>query len=437
MADTSKPAYSAAFDAQVDIKRHAACDECRKRKLKCSGEPAGCARCLKQKLTCHYSEQKQMGRPRKRQKTDDEPPTPSQKRGVATSPRPIQPAVAKIGLEQPCQAEIIDPALAVMHNERSQFENICTAPVAQAIRSQRTTSNQSNGTPVLDTGTPPSQNRAPTPDTFDIFNTAYPTDVAQWPDFSTLEMLPLPVGDKFSGVEPDGLSSIDPDVNPEALSNLPSVPACPCLPNLYLTLSTLSTLSSFPFTRQTINTVESAYKTAKGVIYCPVCPQKFDTGSSNLMLACTLLNVLADQWNRLRKLVPDELRKSFGTVESQKSFVTTKEGQEWRLFVHNMIRAYAFGDAAIPTPPGVPASAPDTYPPLTLNGLCNALERRQRQWHRLDEATSEFPDRVTPELQAGHLVGDEDNPGKHLCLEIVNHAKCIVNALDKPTHCVR
>lgn len=29
MADTSKPAYSAAFDAQVDIKRHAACDECR------------------------------------------------------------------------------------------------------------------------------------------------------------------------------------------------------------------------------------------------------------------------------------------------------------------------------------------------------------------------------------------------------------------------
>lgn len=29
LADSTKPAYSAAFDAQDGIKRHAACDECR------------------------------------------------------------------------------------------------------------------------------------------------------------------------------------------------------------------------------------------------------------------------------------------------------------------------------------------------------------------------------------------------------------------------
>lgn len=31
LADSTKPAYSAAYDAQDGIKRHAACDECREK----------------------------------------------------------------------------------------------------------------------------------------------------------------------------------------------------------------------------------------------------------------------------------------------------------------------------------------------------------------------------------------------------------------------
>ncbi|KAF4268556.1 hypothetical protein LV164_001237 [Aspergillus fumigatus] len=53
------------------LKRHAACDECRKRKLKCSGEATGCSRCLKQSLPCHYSLQKPMGRPPKKRPRED------------------------------------------------------------------------------------------------------------------------------------------------------------------------------------------------------------------------------------------------------------------------------------------------------------------------------------------------------------------------------
>lgn len=389
-----------------------------------------------------------MGRPRKRQKTDPEPP--AVKKHAASPPRPIQPAPEPVHEEPIISPDIIDPNLSMMTNERVQFENICNAPIAQTIRSNRQISFHGNQIPALQSGNSDSshsQNGMPTPDGFDPFSTSYPTDVAHWPDFSTLDMLPLPVEDKYRLFEPDPTAQADPDVNPEALSNLPPVPACPCLPNLYLTLSTMSTLSSFPFNQQTISTIETGYRTAKGVIYCIICPRKFDTGSSNLMLGCTLLNVLADQWNRFRKLSVEELRKAFGTPEQQQNFPTTKEGLEWRTFAHRMLRAYVFGDHAIPTPPGsvlLPSMrstatvetdevAQMNVPALTLIGLVNSLTRRQRQWHRLDEPTDEFPDRVTPDLQQGHMVGhSHDSPGKHLCLEIVNHARCIVSHLDGP-----
>jgi len=386
-----------------------------------------------------------MGRPRKRQKTDSDPPATNKQ--ATSPPRPIQPAPESTR-EQPLDLNIIDPGLS----EQAQFEGICDAPMAQTIRGNR----QPPLCPLIPTlhasgsDSSHSHNGVPTPDGLDFSGSTYPTDVAQWPDFSTMDMLPLPVEDKWRGLDTDPSMPTDPDANPDALSNLPLVPSCPCLPNLYLTLSTMSTLSSFPFNQQTISTIETGCRTARGVIYCPVCPQKFDTGSSNLMLGCTLLNVLADQWNRFRKLSVEDLRKAFGRPDQQQNFPTAKEGLEWRTFAHRMLRAHVFGDYPIPTPPGsdqspAPASALEfdtndtastNVPPLTVLGLVEALTRRQRQWHRLEEPTDEFPDRVTPDLQHGHLVGDSPHsPGKHLCLEIVNHARCIVEQLDGPHRC--
>jgi len=388
-----------------------------------------------------------MGRPRKRQKTDSDLAATSKQ--ATSPPRPIQPAPEPVRTQQ-IHPDIIDPSLSMMTTERAQFENICNAPMAQTIRTDRQTAIHDNQIPALHSGhsdSSHSQTGVPTPDSLNPCTIQYPTDVAQWPDFSTLEMLPLPVEDKFSGIQPDLAALNDPDANPEALSNLPSVPACPCLPNLYLTLSTMSTLSSFPFNRQTIDTIETGYRTAKGVIYCQVCPQKFDTGSSNLMLGCTLINVLADQWNRFRKLGVEDLRKAFGTLEQQHNFISTKDGLEWRTFARRMLRAYVFGDDTIPLPPGSDYSPPisstapagsdnpenTNRPSLTLLDLVDSLTRRQRQWHRLDDPTDEFPDRVTPDLQKGYMVGHSPaSPGKHLCLEIVNHARCIVSHLDRP-----
>ncbi|KAK6841295.1 hypothetical protein PG987_002155 [Apiospora arundinis] len=53
-------------------KKHRACDECRSRKLACSKEADGCTRCKREGIACHYSPQKQMGRPRKRPREEQE-----------------------------------------------------------------------------------------------------------------------------------------------------------------------------------------------------------------------------------------------------------------------------------------------------------------------------------------------------------------------------
>ncbi|KAI7285068.1 hypothetical protein KC340_g18385, partial [Hortaea werneckii] len=47
-------------------KLRAACDECRLKKLKCTGEQPACSRCVREGIRCIYSPQKPMGRPKKK-----------------------------------------------------------------------------------------------------------------------------------------------------------------------------------------------------------------------------------------------------------------------------------------------------------------------------------------------------------------------------------
>ncbi|RMZ07637.1 hypothetical protein D0862_04214 [Hortaea werneckii] len=54
--------------SQPHPKLRAACDECRLKKLKCTGEQPACSRCVREGIQCIYSPQKQMGRPKKRQR---------------------------------------------------------------------------------------------------------------------------------------------------------------------------------------------------------------------------------------------------------------------------------------------------------------------------------------------------------------------------------
>ncbi|RMY48286.1 hypothetical protein D0863_15428 [Hortaea werneckii] len=52
--------------SQSNPKLRAACDECRLKKLKCTGEQPACSRCVREGIRCIYSPQKPMGRPKKK-----------------------------------------------------------------------------------------------------------------------------------------------------------------------------------------------------------------------------------------------------------------------------------------------------------------------------------------------------------------------------------
>ncbi|RMY11524.1 hypothetical protein D0867_08056 [Hortaea werneckii] len=52
--------------SQSNPKLRAACDECRLKKLKCTGEQPACSRCVREGIQCIYSPQKPMGRPKKK-----------------------------------------------------------------------------------------------------------------------------------------------------------------------------------------------------------------------------------------------------------------------------------------------------------------------------------------------------------------------------------
>ncbi|KEF58041.1 uncharacterized protein A1O9_05964 [Exophiala aquamarina CBS 119918] len=494
LQDDEAPAYDAAFDPDPTLKRHAACDECSmtqystlvfllidiesagKRKLKCSGEPTGCGRCIKQHLVCHYSVQKQMGRPRKRQKTDQDQ---SQHARARSQSLPTQ------SLPEP----VIDPELTAKFSERADFENVCTGPVAQTIKraSNQNYSNMPNTFPNMPSSqtsasrssrTPPYDQPQTPPDGVPISNISYPTDATLWPDFSEMAMLPMPLQDRqtkeniilFDPRNPDNPSiSYDADADPSTLLNLPSVPECPCLPNSYLTLSTLSTLSAFPVSSGTIDTLLQAHRTTKASLHCAVCPQKFQSGSQNVMLNSVLINVMADHWHRVRKATAQDLKKGFGSNpdavtdrspssgasdSSDRTTMSVHEELAWRTFGHNLIRAHVFGDAPIPQPPDTPSPRPSlaaSASAVTLLSALSTFERRQKQWHGQEQWTGEFPKRFSTDLQRGYTVGmtleeierchqqvQLEKEGSHgggdtdafLCLKIVDAGRRIVMSLD-------
>ncbi|ETN46291.1 uncharacterized protein HMPREF1541_00475 [Cyphellophora europaea CBS 101466] len=417
-------------DALMSAKKHAACDECRKRKLKCSGEPAGCTRCVKYSIPCIYSPQKQMGRPKKRQRQED---TNTAEPASSSTSQPF-----------------VDPNLTTADIDRTNFENICNGALSGGLRN--TSRKASHPMQSLD-NTPPSDNPR-TPSDSDIFNLSYPTDYSLWPDFSDTT-LPMPLQDTSAAYNPKPTSNggdptFDPDTDPATLSTLPSIPDCPCLPNLYLTLSTLSTLSAFPVTSHTITTLSSAHRTAHSVIYCAICPQKFQSGSQNVMLSNTLITVLVDQWQRVLKCPASALEKGFSSSPPSAHMSAITE-LEWKTFAYDLMRAFVFGDRTA-TPPPTSSPAPGAMPPssaeiTTLMGLAESMERRQKQWHGHENETGEFPKRMTHDLALGHAAGltlddirkmeddvrsKKNGPGEHfLCLQLVTHAKNCIRSLDR------
>ena len=188
------PVSDGLLGADGETKRHAACDDCRKcsnhrefadpklrsgkRKLKCSGEPGGCTRCIKQRQRCQYSEQKQMGRPRKKQRTSEDQTSTTEDAAI------ISPEVVR----QQLLTQRIDP------EGQLALRGLCPGPFTQYIKKQT----PAPKAPFVTTGplyegasdSTLSSTSPPTPPATDFANIAYPQNLTLWPDYSGMVQLP-------------------------------------------------------------------------------------------------------------------------------------------------------------------------------------------------------------------------------------------------------
>ncbi|EED20275.1 C6 finger domain protein, putative [Talaromyces stipitatus ATCC 10500] len=326
-------------------KRHAACDECRNRKLKCSGEQTGCRRCTAQGLYCHYSIQKQMGRPRKKQKLDGRRNDNSD----GSEPR----------------------LLGAISDIEKEWTSADLGPDTTLLCPQVYLSRYGGYLPSKDVLHFDSSSLPQPPQLQPIAATIDP-----WPDFSTTS------------------------ASASMLSNVPSsaalgedAPTCPCLSYLYLCLSTLSSLNSFSINRETTTSLCTAARTAQSVIRCEICPLRFATGMQNVMMLGTLLSVMADAWYKISLTDASTLGRELASPEFKQLVMNNKdphaEELAWNHWLRRFLRRAIIGtpiDPKLCPPTAVHNITPDLY------SLIRELEDRQRYWHavRISHPTNPF-----------------------------------------------
>ncbi|KAJ9300352.1 transcriptional regulator family: Fungal Specific TF [Paecilomyces variotii] len=394
-------------------KRHAACDECRKRKLRCSGELTGCSRCVKQALFCHYSIQKQMGRPpKKKSRLEDD----GNSMDVSDS----------VGLGD-LESNPLDSRTSRADTKSSTEAFHLCAPVFRAVisRGSQAPYNALSG----------DQGGLFQQDGSTMLEPVIASD-SPWPDYTAAAAA-------SSLMLPRNSDSADKQFDSGMTSNfsLPQgIPRCTCLSYLYLCLSNLSTLTSFPTTNQTILSLYTAARTAREVIRCEICPQQYSTGVQNVMLLGTLLNILADSWLRVSEADPVEL----GKQSAPAGYVSTvsrdprNEASSWREWLMQTIRHAVIGGPIEPAASIKPKDTPDVL------SLIKEMETRQRRWHA--EGTSPSEIRGYSNQQSEGWASTEQNgcsPLKPngdidernlLCLQIVGRAREVISKFGFQPH---
>ncbi|KAL6236413.1 hypothetical protein BDW75DRAFT_206724 [Aspergillus navahoensis] len=327
--------------ASQPVKRHAACDECRKRKLKCSGELSGCSRCIKQSLSCHYSVQKQMGRPPKKRLREDND-------DISFLNLPNDDPWAN-----PQIVNVPDFGAAIMDvpEEPQILSSTHPSPYSFPYRLSTDQDHHHTWQPV------PNESMNSTPAT-----------TTPWPDFSSVSAAaPKPF------IMPPGLTP------PIMLPHTDSSPdqECSCLSYLYLCLSHLSSLKPFPISQHTVCSLYISAKTAQSVIRCQSCPTKFDTGLQNVMFTGTLLNVIADSWLRVSQAEACELGNQVAPPAYAAKMNSSPDVRvAWNNYLRQLVRF-----SVIRGPMDSDAQTPCAQQAPSVLDLVEEMEARQRRWH--------------------------------------------------------
>ncbi|KAF2189498.1 hypothetical protein K469DRAFT_658388 [Zopfia rhizophila CBS 207.26] len=358
-------------------KLHTACDECRTRKLKCSGELPQCSRCEREGIRCVYSPQKQMGRPRKRRRDD-----------VGTPAERFSEDHSNISRSNFSDLELISPP---EFNDLSGFSDI-----------------QENG----------------------IVNSLVPHD-----DSTLANVYTQGLTSEFGfGINP----MIDPSLwnatatspkfdSPIALElNQPAEAPCTCLSIMYLTLTDLQTMTSFAFPG-VVPTLRQAINTASLIMQCEKCPKEPFSAIQNVMTLSSLLSALAARFHKVLHEIDIEAdrlertgeKKPFrigdtnpalqhlhtGTPDCPMSFNIELEAKDWRQLAKKALKTEVLGGGSNPTP---------------LSTLLDQMEARQRRWHT-DNTNHEERARIFGSQNMCSAKGNDAT-----CLRMVNQVRGMV-----------
>jgi hypothetical protein len=283
--------------------KHRACDECRSRKLACSKEPAGCSRCLREGIACHYSPQKQMGRPRKRRLVEEIPADEDDAAPVAenvyASTSTYTPNVASTGIRQPGHDDpstqfALDSSLNFLNQPSDDLSNLDfldllpygydpDASLDPRIFASNDGVTDANGLPFALGGGP---DHLLGDINFDmeqdssLATAPKPADKPlrhHWNPFKDRAEVPEPGSsdNSISASSPESHSDANTSssasntaVSGETPKAIPSV-SCGCLSSLYLALDALSRLP--PDIPSAMRVARNSTKVAHDVIQCPQC----------------------------------------------------------------------------------------------------------------------------------------------------------------------
>ena len=362
------------------------------KKLKCSGESTGCSRCTKQSLTCHYSVQKQMGRPpKKRMRSEDDT-------GVDST----QGNEEWLGLN-----DSQFPALNTYGDSKASsdlpgiFPGVCFAPLQMPQAFPHLQSPDKNFDDSWD-----AQHLEPLPAT-----------ASPWPDYSSVSK---------AGSSPLGWASESNDTQSLCQSfGGGAVSRCSCLSSLYLCLSHISSQSPFPISQHTLCSLFIGGKTARDVIRCQECPKTYAGGVQNVMLTGTLLNVVADGWLRVSRTDPVELgrqstRPAFLASLTQASSDPIESWKEW---LRQTVRKAVIGG------PHDPAGRVYCSDCPSVLSLVKEFEDRQRKWHAERAAPMQRQDPVSEYHANSSSDSGKDECGQedYLCLRIIGSVREVIS----------